>query len=223
MLGENGLSILYNNRFAMNAIIKKSSIWKILCRHFFQKWVGEDAFVVDVACGHGDFINNIRANKKIGLDLNIDSKKYLSNDVDFHVCNAKSIVQTIGAGVADVLFTSNFLEHLHTKSELEHFLDQVMGVLKQGGQYIILGPNLRYLPGQYWDFYDHHLGLTDRSLCEVLCLKGFSIEVCIDKFLPFTTKSRLPQYAWLVYLYLKLPFVWRFFGKQFFIVARKVD
>ena len=63
------------------------------------------------------------------------------------------------AGSADVVFTSNFLEHLPDKATLELLLDQALLAMKPGGRLLILGPNLRYLPGQYWDFYDHHLGL----------------------------------------------------------------
>ena len=60
-------------------------------------------------------------------------------------------------------------------------------------------------PGKYWDFYDHHLGLTHLSLIEVLKLKGFDIEVCIDKFLPYTTKGLLPTHPCLVQIYLYFP------------------
>jgi hypothetical protein len=41
------------------------------------------------------------------------------------------------------------------------------------------------------------------------------------RFLPFTSKSRLPKWGWLVALYLRLrPAQW-LFGKQTFVVARK--
>jgi SAM-dependent methyltransferase len=125
------------------------------------------------------------------------------------------------AGAADIAFTSNFLEHLPDKTVLDIFLEQVLAALKPGGKYLILGPNLRYLPGQYWDFYDHHLGLTDKSLSEALLLAGFQISVCVDRFLPFTTKGRLPTHPKLVELYLRLPMAWKLLGKQFFIVAQK--
>jgi hypothetical protein len=54
-----------------------------------------------------------------------------------------------------------------------------------------------------------------------LQLKGFNVQICIDRFLPFTTQGTLPTHPWLVWAYLKMPFVWKFFGKQFFIVAQK--
>ena len=55
-----------------------------------------------------------------------------------------------------MVFTSN-LQHLPDKATLELLLDQALLAMKPGGRLLILGPNLRYLPGQYWDFYDHHL------------------------------------------------------------------
>jgi hypothetical protein len=43
----------------------------------------------------------------------------------------------------------------------------------------------------------------------------------IPRFLPYTTKSRLPQAPWLVSLYLRFPLVWRILGKQTLVVASK--
>jgi hypothetical protein len=75
--------------------------------------------------------------------------------------------------------------------------------------------------GAYWDFYDHHLPLTHNSLFEGLAIHGFIVDLIIDRFLPYTTKSSLPAHPWLISLYFKMPFVWPIFGRQFFVVARK--
>ncbi len=215
------LAELYRIRFERDFLPRKREIWKVLCRDYFQKFIARDATVVDVACGYGEFINNVDAGKKIAVDLNPDTKNHLNTDVEFYSLSAGDLA-AIGENSADVLFTSNFLEHLPDKPALDRFLDQVMRVLKPGGRYLILGPNLRYLPGKYWDFYDHHLGLTHLSLGEALELKGFRVEKCIDRFLPYTTQGALPTHPVLVRLYLKVPFAWRIFGKQFFIVATKM-
>ena len=214
------LADLYRIRFEREFLPRKREIWKVLCQNYFQKFIASDATVVDVACGYGEFINNVLAGKKIAVDLNPDTKNHLSQDVEFHSLSASDLA-SIGEARADILFTSNFLEHLPDKPALDGFLDQVIRVLKPGGRYLILGPNLRYLPGEYWDFYDHHLGLTHLSLSEALELKGFRVEKCIDKFLPYTTQGALPTHPMLVKLYLKMPFVWRILGKQFFIIAEK--
>jgi len=214
------LSELYRIRFAEAQLPRKNAIWQVICRDFLQRFVRPADTVVDVACGYGEFLNNIVAARKIAVDLNEDARRFLDPAVTFHLAPATRLASVVG-GEADVVFTSNFLEHLPDKKTLEQFLDEVMRALKPGGHYLVLGPNLRYLPGAYWDFYDHHLGLTHLSLGEVLQLKGFELVRCIDRFLPYTTQGALPTHPWLVRLYLKLPFAWKLLGKQFFIVARK--
>lgn len=214
------LSKLYEIRFAPEHRERKNEIWKVLCSEFFQKYVKPTDTVVDVACGYGEFLNNIKAERKIAVDLNPDAKKFLPESVEFHQVMATELGSVID-GQADLIFTSNFLEHLPDKKTFDIFLDQVLKALKPGGKYMILGPNLRYLPGEYWDFYDHHLALTHLSLAEALIYKGFKINTCIDRFLPYTTHSKYPTHPSLVSLYLKIPLAWRFMGKQFFVVAEK--
>lgn len=219
MQGEE-LSELYKIRFERESLARKNAIWRVICNVFLSRFVDKSATVVDVACGYGEFLSNIPARRKIGVDLNPDAKTFLGKDVEFHLCPATELAR-VAKGEADIVFTSNFLEHLPDKHVLDKFLDQVRITLKPGGKYLILGPNLRYLPGQYWDFYDHHLGLTHLSLCEALRLRGFEIELCIDRFLPFTTQGALPTHPFFVWLYLRTPIIWRLLGKQFFIVATK--
>lgn len=219
-MDSENLSKLYQLRFPQESLKRKNEIWKVLCKEFFQQYVEAGGTVVDMACGYGEFINNIQAGKKIGIDLNPDTKSFLDPDVEFYQTPATEFGKVID-GKADLVFTSNFLEHLPDKKTFDIFLDQVLLALKPGGRYMILGPNLRYLPGEYWDFYDHHLALTHLSLKEALIYKGFDVSVCVDRFLPYTTQSNYPTDPRLVSLYLKMPFVWRFFGKQFFVVAQK--
>jgi hypothetical protein len=60
------------------------------------------------------------------------------------------------------------------------------------------------MPGSYWDYYDHHLPLSDRSLAEALLMCGFALERVDPRFLPATTRSRLPRWPWLVEAWLAL-------------------
>jgi hypothetical protein len=58
-------------------------------------------------------------------------------------------------------------------------------------------------------------------MAEALLLQGFSIERRVDRFLPYTMSTgRNPPLA-LVNLYLRVPFFWPFFGKQFLIIGKK--
>ena len=50
-------------------------------------------------------------------------------------------------------------------------------------------------------------------------LTGFEVETCYPRFLPYTTKSRLPNWPILVKLYLRVPLAWRVLGAQAFMVV----
>ena len=214
------LKLLYRFRFDESDLGQKLKIWQVLCADFFQKYVKQDASVLDVACGYGEFINNIRAKTKHAIDLNPDTVRFLSKDINFHQTPANAMHGIPDASI-DVVFTSNFLEHLESKAACNDVFREIMRVLRPGGRFIVMGPNIRYLAGEYWDFYDHHLPLSHLSLEEGLAVAGFDIQTVIAKFLPYTTRSALPQHPLLIKLYLKVPLAWRILGKQFLLVVSK--
>jgi hypothetical protein len=85
-----------------------------------------------------------------------------------------------------------------------------------------VGPNIRFVGNEYWDFFDHQLALSDRSLGEFLRSSRFDIVESLPRFLPYTFQSSTPRWPWLVRAYLRLlPLSARLLGKQFLIVARK--
>jgi SAM-dependent methyltransferase len=130
----------------------------------------------------------------------------------------------IPTGSVDVVFTSNFFEHLPNKAELVATLEECHRILRPDGRLMVVMPNIRYLPGRYWDYFDHHLALTHYSLVEALALSGFQPEVVLPRFLPYTIKhSKMPRLLPIVRLYMRMPFAWRFVGKQMFVLARRVD
>lgn len=214
------VDLLYRHRFEPASLAPKRRIWEVLCRDFFSRWVDPDSTILDLGCGYGEFINNIEARRKFAVDLNPDTPGFLRPEVSFIRADASRIDQLPDASL-DTVFTSNFLEHLPDKAVLKAVLAEVGRLLRPGGRVLLMGPNVRCVPGAYWDFWDHHLPLTELSLTEGLTLQGFEIERVVARFLPYTTRSALPQYPWLVALYLRMPLVWRLLGKQFFVVARK--
>lgn len=220
-MANEDLQSLYRHRFSASELPAKNALWKTLCESHFQKYVNPQSdTVLDLACGYGEFINNIRAARKLAVDLNPDSPRAVADDVVFHAV-AASALDPIADSSVDIVFTSNFFEHLPDKAALQEVLGEVRRVLKPGGRLIAMGPNIRYLPGAYWDFIDHHLPLSERSMVEALQLAGLHPDRVVGRFLPYTTQSRLPQSGWLVRIYLALPLVWRFLGKQFLVVAVK--
>jgi SAM-dependent methyltransferase len=214
------LSKLYRFRFREADRAGKMRIWKTLCEHFFQPLIGEDRVIVDLACGYGEFINNIRGKKKYAVDLNPDARANVADDVEFCPARADAMSAIHGDSI-DVVFASNFLEHLHNKEECDAVLAEVRRILRPGGRFVIMGPNIRYLAAEYWDFYDHCLPLSHLSLQEGLVQADYEIERVVPRFLPYTTRSRLPQHPALIAIYLKTPMIWRLLGKQFLVVGRK--
>ena len=215
------LQKLYAARFREDTgLDKRARVWRVLCDRFFNRRVGAGDSVLDLACGYGEFINAVRAGKKIAVDLNPDTTKLLDPEVAFYQCPATDL-SAIPPGSVDVVFTSNFLEHLHDKSECDLVFAEVKKVLRFGGKFIIMGPNIRYAYKEYWDYYDHYLPLSHLSLAEGLRQSGFAIQEIIPRFLPYTMNSRLPTTEVLLRGYLALPVVWRLLGKQFLVVAKR--
>ena len=100
-------------------------------------------------------------------------------------------------------------------------MTEIRRALKPGGIIIAMGPNISVLKGRYWDFWDHHVALSDASLSELLEIHSFALEYSLPKFLPYNMVRGKERPLFLLSLYLKLPLAWFFLGKQFLIVARK--
>ena len=94
-------------------------------------------------------------------------------------------------------------------------------VCRPGGRVVILQPNIRLVGGAYWDFLDHRTALTEKSLVEAAELAGFELSHLVTRFLPFTTKSRLPSAPGLVRWYLRFPPAWYLLGKQTLYVGER--
>ncbi len=214
------LSTLYRKRFGDTGLVRRQAVWKTLCDAWFSKLIPPESAVLDVACGYGEFINNIRAREKYAVDLNPDTAGRLDHDVRFTHAAATDL-SMLPAATIDVAFSSNFLEHLRSKEEIDLVLAGVRRVLKPGGRFILMGPNIKYCARSYWDFYDHHTALSHLSLGEGLCAAGYRIERSIAQFLPPTMQGATPTAPALIRLYLALPLAWKFMGQQFLIVAVK--
>jgi SAM-dependent methyltransferase len=211
---------IYARRFAGKEEYR-SSVWRALVGRIFQRYVAAGASVLDLGCGYGEFINNVKASRRLALDANPDSRARLAPQVEF-VEQDSSLPWPIPDGSLDVIFSSNFFEHLASKEALQLTLEHSWRALRPGGTLVVMGPNIRYLPGAYWDVLDHRIALSDRSMVEATELAGFTRQRVVDRFLPYTMSEGAGHAPLrLVDFYLRFPFVWRFFGKQFLIVMKK--
>ena len=209
---------LYRTRFA-NRGEYRQRVWAVLTA-YFSRWIPEQAAVLDLGCGWCEFINAVKCARKYAMDMNPDSRRHANADVTVLEQDCSQDWK-LAEGSLDAVFTSNFFEHLPSKGQLRETILQARRALKPGGCLIAMGPNVKYLAGAYWDFLDHYLPLTELSMSEFLKNSGFEIKVCCARFLPYTMLNGIQYPVWMLRAYLAVPFAWRFFGKQFLIVAEK--
>ena len=212
------LDRIYDHRFGDADARVKDTIWREIAA-YLQRWVPSDARVLDVACDLGYFVRHIRAGERWATDIR-DVASSLGPDVRFVQVDGLALTGALPRAYFDVVFVSNYLEHLANPDAVIAQLREIRSVLKTAGRLIVLQPNIRYVGAAYWDFIDHRVALTERSLVEAANAAGFEVETLIPRFLPYTTKSRLPRSGWLVRTYLRLPVAWRLLGKQTLLVAR---
>jgi SAM-dependent methyltransferase len=210
---------VYEHRFSDEDAVEKQALWKVLGA-YLQRYVDDRAVVLDLACDRGYFISNITAGERWATDIR-DVSAQLPRGVRFVQGDGLTLDDVLPRGSFDVVFTSNYLEHLSSGDEVVQQLRVVHALLRPGGTVIVLQPNVRLLGGAYWDFIDHKVALTERSLEEAAELAGLETTKIVKRFLPYTTKSRLPMSPWLVRSYLAFRPAWLLLGKQTLYIGRR--
>jgi 2-polyprenyl-3-methyl-5-hydroxy-6-metoxy-1,4-benzoquinol methylase len=176
--------------------------------------------VLDIACDRGAFISNINAREKWAVDVR-DVSAHLPPDVRFVRADGLSLREALPIGTFDLVFMSNYLEHLPSADAVVDQLKVVHDLLSPNGRVLILQPNIRLVGGSYWDFLDHKTALTEKSLTEAAETAGLATVEVVTRFLPYTTKSRWPQHPLLVRAYLAFRPAWRILGRQTLYLGRR--
>ncbi len=213
------LDELYQARFSEAERRAKWGLWRVI-GGYLQRWVNPAQPVLDIAAGEGYFIGSVHGSERWATDIR-DLGGAMPPGVRFVRASGLDLLEHLPSRHFGTVFMSNYLEHLADGSQVIDQLRVAHDLLRDGGRVVVLQPNIRFAGPAYWDFIDHHVALTERSLVEAGERAGLRTVHLIPRFLPYTTKGRLPSGAVLARLYLKVPFAWRFMGGQILYVAER--
>jgi 2-polyprenyl-3-methyl-5-hydroxy-6-metoxy-1,4-benzoquinol methylase len=210
---------LYDSRFDEREVSAKDAVWREIVR-YLQRYIDSAAPVLDIACDRGHFIRWVTASERWASDIR-DVEAVLPDDIRFVQASGLHLAGALPTGYFGTVFMSNYLEHLDGPESVVEQLRIVRALLRADGRVIILQPNIRLVGPRYWDFLDHRLALTDRSLLEAAEIAGLRVERLVTRFLPYSTKGRLPTHPWLVRAYLRMPPAWLLMGRQSLFVGTR--
>ncbi len=182
---------------------RRRVLWQTLVACVFQKQIPPDAVVLDLGCGYGDFINSVKARRRIAVDTWAGMPAYLEPGVEGLVTSITQL-DAVTDNSVDYVFSSNCFEHV-TQADLVKCLAQLQRKMKPGAMLSIVQPNYRYCASEYFDDYTHVSIYTDKSLSDLLPANGFKVVRCVPRFMPLTIKSRFPIHPLLIRLYLMSP------------------
>ena len=198
---------------------RREILWRTLVQHYFQPQIPAESCVLELGAGYGNFINNVRAQRRIAQDQWPDFATHLVDGVESHVGPLDEL-SFLDDHSVDFVFASNLFEHV-SQEEFAAVLKQLRRKLRPAGTITLLQPNYRYAFREYFDDYTHRTVYTHVSLCDFLQANGYEVITCKPRFMPLTLKSRLKVSPSLIRLYLLSPL--KPMGKQMLIRARPLS
>ena len=194
----------------------RHAVWKAICE-YLQRYVPRGSSILEIGPGYCDFINQIQAAKRYAMDANADVSRYCAQNVTFIQGRIPEDLSFEEHSI-DVVFASNFLEHLSDERSCALF-ERLNLLIKDGGKLILIQPNYYYCYRRYWDDFTHVKAFSDVTLTDYVLSKGYKILKLEKKFLPLSFKSPLPKSYWLTKLYLSS--IYRPMAKQMLLVAQR--
>jgi hypothetical protein len=175
----------------------------------FQKYILKKSSILEIRAEYSEFFNPIQAKNKIVLDVNPDVRLHAQKGVQI-VIGDLPVWRILKMKVLTEYLQMIYFKHIK-KPDLIQALCEVHQVLKSEEEFLVFQPNIRYCAKDYWMFFDHITPLDNRSIADALEISDFYVKECIPRFLPYTTKRKLPKSLMGFRNYLKSPILWRLF------------
>jgi ubiquinone/menaquinone biosynthesis C-methylase UbiE len=192
-------------------------LWETLVECVFQRDIGAGAVVLELGAGYGEFINAVKAKRRLAVDKWPGMIQHLDPGVEGLVTDITQL-DAVADNSLDYVFSSNCFEHV-SQCDLGSCLTQLRRKMKPGAMLTIVQPNYKYCFREYFDDYTHVTVYTAQGLSDFLSANDFRVTRCVPRFMPLTIKGRLPVHPLLIRLYLSSPF--RPMAKQMLIGATR--
>lgn len=192
----------------------RRAVWRAIVRYVTRD-AGDVGTLVELGPGYCDFVNQFPARRKIAFDLNPEMRRWAAPDVDLRIESALPL-PGIAERSVDLVFASNFLEHLDEVA-LAELLPRVRAVLSPRGRLILIQPNHRRCAEHYFDDPTHVTIFDDENIAGWLSRFGLRVVHLDPGLLPFSMNSRLPKSELMTALYLRSPL--RPLAAQMYVVA----
>lgn len=210
---------IYKFRFSDVDSSARRVVWGEIARYLEGRF-GIPNRLLDVACGSGEFVTVSTSTEKWALD----TMPNINLDPSIRFKEGSYLTTDLPKSYFNMIFMSNILEHLSSRDQVSQFLTRAFQQLEHGGCIVVMGPNFKYTVRHYFDFADHNVIITHKSMEEFLVGAGFVIQTTIPRFLPYSFRSwrsQLPGARYFTRMYLRCSPLWRIMGRQFLIVANK--
>jgi SAM-dependent methyltransferase len=197
---------------------RRATVWKAVA-HYLSPNVPKDSRVLELGAGYCHWINNVRATRRVAVDLWSELPSHAAPGVEALVLDITAGLESLGSASFDVVLASNLLEHF-SADVVAKVVETVARLLRPGGRFIVIQPNFRYAWRSYFDDYTHRSIFTDVSLPALLRSAGFNILTVKPRFVPYSIQGTpFPVTAWLVKAYLLSPV--KPLAGQMLVIAQK--
>jgi len=164
----------------------------------FKNSIPINATVIDFGCGGGFLLKNLDCHSRIGIEPNPSAAESVKKLGIQHFSSPIDAVNVLGEGVADVIISTNALEH--TLNPLQELKD-LKPLLKIGGTIHFVVPcdsiEYRYSPK---DINYHLFSWSPQNLGNLFTEAGYSVEYVrpyIHKWPPFY--SKIAKLGWPIF------------------------
>lgn len=152
----------------------------------FRHSITEGDTVIDFGCGGGYLLQNLSCRLKIGIEPNPSAAIAVRSTGIRHFASSNDVLDELGEDVADVIISTNVLEH--TLDPLQELKD-LRRLLKPGGLIHFVVPcdsiHYKYQPG---DINHHLFSWSPMNLGNIFSEAGYEVEYTrpfVHKWPPF--------------------------------------